>query len=83
MSGIALLEILIYLVTVGFQIPPQQGDENLAAHVFQFLLAFQIPIIAYFVLKNIRVSKIELIKILILQFLSALLPFSIVFFMEM
>jgi len=83
MSAAALMEIVIYVALNGFKIPPQQADENLPAHIFQLLLVGQIPFIAYFSVINLSKYPKEVVKILILQFLSGLVPFTLISLLEM
>lgn len=83
MSAAALLEVIIYLAVNGFYVPPQQGDEYLPAHIFQLLLAGQIPFIAYFLYKHLFDKPRQALKVLVVQFVSALIPFLLVSLMEM
>ena len=45
----AAMGVLIFALTTGFGRSPD-GDEGAAAHLWQLLMAGQIPVIAYFVL---------------------------------
>ena len=83
MSAAATLEVLIYMTVVEFKFPPQHGDENLPAHIFQLLLAGQIPLTVHFSVKHISKVPKEVVKIIILQFLSGLVPFILVSLLEM
>ena len=45
MSSIALLIVLVHIVTIGVAPQPDEGAD---AHLWQLLMAAQLPVIAYF-----------------------------------
>jgi hypothetical protein len=79
MSVAALATTLIFLVTHG---PAPQADEGAPAHIWQLLMAFQLPIIAFFVIKWIPQSPRQAIPILGLQLATALAAMLPVFLLR-
>ena len=82
MSLAAFVLIIVYVVVLG--IPnPRPKDEGAAAHIFQLLIAGQIPIIAYFTFKWLPKKSTQTLQILALQFISGAAAFFLVFFFEL
>jgi len=84
MSLAALILLLSYLAIYGIKKPPtSQTDEGAAARIFQFLLAGQLPIVTFFVVKWIPKNPRNTLLVLLLQIVAALIPFTIVYFLEL
>jgi hypothetical protein len=74
MSLAALATVLIYVAMFGVA---RQADEGTAAHIWQILMAAQIPIIAVFIIKWLPRKPIQVLAVLALQggaVLAALAP---------
>ncbi|MFZ6035355.1 MAG: hypothetical protein ACOYUB_04405 [Patescibacteria group bacterium] len=80
MSTTALLFTLIWLAIFGIV---RSNDEGTGAHIFQFLMGGQIPIIAFFVIKYLPKKPKEAIGILVLQFIAGVIAFAPVYFLEL
>ena len=80
MSAAALALILSYLLIVG---NVHQEDEGAAAHLFQLLMAGQLPIIAYFAFSWLPKKPKQALWVLGLQFIAAIVPFLLLYFLEM
>jgi DNA-binding CsgD family transcriptional regulator len=74
MSFGALATVLIYVAIFG---PAPQADEGTAAHIWQILMAGQLPIIAFFAFKWLHRTPKQALLVLVLQVgaaVMALLP---------
>jgi hypothetical protein len=74
MSLGALTTVLVFLAWYG---PTPQVDEGTAAHLWQLLMALQIPIVLIFAIKWVPTSPRQAVPILLLQCgaaLAALVP---------
>lgn len=69
MSVAALATVLLYLARFG---PAGQPDEGAAAHIWQLLMAGQLPIIAFFAIKWLPRTPKDALAILLLQVGAAL-----------
>lgn len=49
--GMSLLALTIVVVHVAVFGPAREADEGTAAHLWQLLMAFQVPLIAFFAIK--------------------------------
>jgi hypothetical protein len=78
MSLIALAMVLIHAATVGIV---HEADEGTAAHVFQLLMAAQVPIVAFFAFRWLPRVPAPAAKILGLQVLAAVLACATVYFL--
>jgi DNA-binding CsgD family transcriptional regulator len=79
MSFGALATVLIYVAVFG---PAPQADEGTAAHLWQILMAGQIPIIAFFALKWLPQNPKEALLVLVLQGGAALIALVPVFLLR-
>src|SRR5689334_1110532 len=79
MSIAALTTVLIFLALHG---PAPQADEGAAAHVWQILMAAQVPIIAFFAIKWVPQWPREAGLILGLQAVAALAAIAPVFLLH-
>ncbi len=74
MSFAALITVLIHVTIFGVA---HQSDEGTAAHVWQILMAAQIPIVMFFVIKWLPQKPVQALAVLALQggaAFSALIP---------
>ena len=81
MSGTALALVLGYVALHGVPHQPE-ADEGTPAHLYQLLMAGQVPIVLYFAATRLPENGREAIKVLGLQFLAALAAFAALFIME-
>jgi hypothetical protein len=79
MSVTALALVLGHIVFVG---TARQADEGTAAHLFQLLMAAQVPIIAFFAVKWLPKTPGPALAILVLQAGAAIAAFAPVFYFE-
>jgi DNA-binding CsgD family transcriptional regulator len=79
MSFGALATVLMYVALFG---PAPQADEGTAAHIWQILMAGQIPIIAFFAFKWLPQTPREALLILVLQGGAALMALAPVFLLR-
>ena len=68
MSLAALVTVFAYLASHG---PAPQADEGTAAHIWQLLMAAQVPIVAFFAIKWMPESPRRAVPILALQAAAA------------
>ena len=79
MSFGALATVLMYVALFG---PAPQADEGTAAHIWQILMAGQIPIIAFFAFKWLPRSPREALLVLVLQGGAVLMALAPVFLLR-
>jgi len=79
MSLGALVTVLMYLAMHG---PAPQSDEGAAAHIWQFLMAGQVPVIALFAITRLRKTPMEALLILASQFLAAVAALAPVYMLH-
>jgi len=79
MSFGAFATVLIYVAMFG---PAPQADEGTAAHIWQILMAGQIPIILFFALKWLPRNPKEALLVLVLQGSAALMALAPVFLLR-
>jgi len=79
MSLGALATVLAFLVLHG---PAPQADEGAAAHIWQILMAGQVPIVAFFAIKWVPQSPRQAVPVLALQVLAALTAMAPVFLLR-
>ncbi len=80
MSCAALTLLLGHVAVFGIV---READEGTTAHLFQLLMAGQVPIIVLFAIKWLpRNTKVAL-QVLALQIAAALVPFAFLFYFEM
>jgi hypothetical protein len=80
MSVAALATVLIHLARFGVTHDP---DEGAAAHIWQLLMAGQLPIIAFFAIKWLSQAPREAAAVLALQLAAALAALAPVYFLEL
>ena len=79
MSVGALATVLLYVLVFG---PAHQSDEGTAAHIWQILMAGQIPIIMFFAIKWLPRTPKEALLVLVLQGGAALMALAPVFLLR-
>jgi hypothetical protein len=80
MSFAALITVLLHIVIYGIA---READEGAAAHIFQILIAGEVPIIAYFVIKWMPEIPKQALKVLALQIFAVLTALAPVFFFNL
>ena len=78
MSLAALALVLGHVAVFGII---HEADEGTPAHLFQILMAGQVPVIAFFAMKWLPRAPREALLILALQFGAAVAAFAAVFFL--
>lgn len=79
MSLAALATVLLYLVLHG---PGPQPDEGAAAHIWQILMAGQVPVVAFFGITWVRKTPREALLILALQIMAAIAALAPVYLLH-
>ena len=79
MSLVALGAVLVHLIISG---PARQADEGLAAHLWQLLMAAQIPIIVFFAIRWLPRNPSSALLVLALQAVAALAALAPVYFLN-
>jgi len=78
MSAVALALVLGHVAVYGIV---HEADEGTPAHLFQLLMAGQVPIVAYFAFRWLPRDPGPALKVLALQAGAALAAFAAVFFL--
>ena len=78
MSLAALALVLGHFAMYGIV---HETDEGTPAHIFQLLMAAQIPIIAFFAIKWLPLAPIQKMQVLALQAAAVFAAFAAVFFL--
>jgi hypothetical protein len=79
MSGLALATVLVHLVRYG---PAPQPDEGASAHIFQLLIAAQVPIVAFFAITSLPRMPRQALLILLLQAAAVIVALAPVFILK-
>ena len=79
MSGAALAIVIVHIVLFGVA---RQEDEGTAAHLWQLLMAGQLPVVAFFALKWLPRSPRQALLVLALQTGAALAALAPVFLLN-
>ena len=79
MSSTALAIIFVYVIMFG---TARQADEGTAAHLWQILMATQIPIVAFFAIRWLPQSPRSALPVLALQALAALAALAPVYLLN-
>lgn len=80
MSLAALALVLVHVAVFG---AVREADEGTAAHVFQLLMAAQVPIIAFFAIKWLPQTPRQALTILALQAVVAIAAFAPVYYFNL
>lgn len=81
--AISFLNTLFLLFYVAFFGNSHHEDEGIPAHIFQLLVFAQIFLAIVFLIKWFSKKPKEAITIFILQIFAALIPFSVVYLLEL
>lgn len=79
MSLAALITVAIYVALYGVA---RQADEGTAAHIWQILMAAQIPVIAFFAVKWLPRERIRAMAVLAIQAVAALAALAPVYLLR-
>lgn len=79
MSLAALTTVLVFLAVHG---PAPQADEGAAAHIWQILMATQVPIVLFFAIKWVPQSPRQALPVIALQVSAALAAVAPVFILH-
>ena len=80
MSVAALAVVLGHVAMFG---AAREADEGSAAHLFQLLIAAQVPIVAFFAIRWLPESPRRAVQILALQLLAALAALAPVYLLNL
>jgi hypothetical protein len=80
MSFAALAAVLVHVAMFGVA---READEGTAAHIWQILMAAQIPIVAFFAIKWLPRTPSQALLVLVLQGGAALAALAPVFFLNL
>jgi hypothetical protein len=78
MSLAALALVLVHAAVFGIV---HEADEGAAAHIFQILMALQLPVIAYFAFKWLQKQPRQALQVLALQAGAGIAAFISVYFL--
>ncbi len=79
MSLAALITVAVYIALHGVA---RQADEGTAAHIWQILMAAQVPIIAFFAIKWLRREPMRALAVLAIQAVAALAALAPVYLLR-
>lgn len=79
MSLAALASVFVHIIMSG---TARQADEGTAAHLWQLLMAAQLPIIAFFATRRLPQSPRSALPVLALQAVAALAALAPVYFLN-
>ncbi len=79
MSTAAASLVVEYLIRVGRVRQPDEGTE---AHLFQLLMAAQVPVIAYFAVTHLPAQPRQSLVVLALQCIAGVTALALVYFLE-
>lgn len=80
MSAVALGVVLGHVVMFG---AAREADEGAAAHLWQLLMAGQVPLIAYFAIKWLPRAPRSVLAVLALQVAAVLAALAPVYFLKL
>jgi hypothetical protein len=80
MSLAALATVVVHVAMFG---TPREADEGTAAHIWQLLMAGQVPIVAYFAINWLPRTPRQALPILALQAGAALAALAPVFLLNL
>ncbi len=79
LSLAALLTVAVHVVLFGIA---RQADEGAAAHIWQILMAIQVPIVAFFLARWLPRRPVPALAVLALQAIAALAALAPVFLLK-
>ena len=80
MSLAALVTVLVHIALFGAARAPNEGAST---HVFQLLIAAQVPIIAFFVARWLRRAPIQTLAVLAIQALAVVAALTPVWYFKL
>jgi hypothetical protein len=80
MSFAALATVLVHIILFG---TAREPDEGTAAHLWQLLMAGQLPVVAFFALKWLPRTPLQALLVLALQFAAALAALAPVYYLNL
>ena len=80
MSFAAIATVLVHVAMFGVA---READEGTAAHIWQILMAGQVPVVAFFVIKWLPRTPRQALQALALQAGAALAALAPVFFLNL
>jgi hypothetical protein len=80
MSGAALALLLAHIALFG---AAREADEGATAHIFQLLIALQLPVVGFFAIKRLPLAPKETLYVLALQAGAALAALAPVFVLNL
>src|SRR4051812_6971152 len=80
LSAAALATVLVHVALFG---AVREADEGTAAHIFQILMAIEVPIVAFFAIKWLPLVPRKAAPVLALQFVAAVAALSPVFLLRL
>jgi len=80
MSMVALAIVVGHLLLFG---TAREPDEGAAAHLFQLLIALQVPLIAFFAFKWLPKSPAQALQVLAMQAVALVAAFAPVFYFKL
>jgi hypothetical protein len=80
MSFAALAVVLVHIARFGVA---READEGTSAHIWQLLMAAQVPVVAFFAIKWLPRTPKEALLVLALQVAAALAALAPVFFLNL
>ncbi len=80
MSFAALVTVIVHVAMFG---AAREADEGTAAHIWQILMAAQIPVMAFFAVKWLPQAPRQALQILALQVGAALAALAPVYFLSL
>jgi hypothetical protein len=81
--AMSLVALATVLGTVAIYGVVRGGDEGTAAHIFQLLIAAQVPIVAYFAIKWVPRAPRQALMVLALQFAAGIAALAPVFVLKL
>ncbi|MHB8652204.1 MAG: hypothetical protein ACYC8S_03680 [Minisyncoccota bacterium] len=82
--ALSLGAFVVFLISIAmFGLPLSQPDEGAGAHLFQIWLVLEVLTVMFFVATWLPRTSKQVLQVLTLQVLAALLPMSIVFFLNL
>jgi hypothetical protein len=80
MSFAALAVVLVHIIRFGVA---READEGTSAHIWQILMAAQVPVVAFFAIKWLPRTPKQALLVLALQVGAALAALAPVFFLNL
>ncbi len=80
MSFAALAVVLVHVIRFGVA---READEGTSAHIWQILMAAQVPVVALFAIKWLPRTPKQALLVLVLQVGAALAALAPVFFLNL